>query len=86
MKIFQRNLYHFLQKSLQEQWVDVISGARQIGKTTLMKELVHYLEQQGTPEQHIIFLNLDNPELRTEITKKPSYFFTRIEEHFRQPL
>lgn len=86
MKIFQRNLYPLLHKSLQEPWVDVIIGARQIGKTTLMQQLIHSLPQQGIPEKNIILLNLDNPELRMEITKKPSYFFTLIEECFRQPL
>jgi uncharacterized protein len=41
-----------------------ISGARRVGKSTLLKQLINYLiEEQKIESQNIFFMNLENPFL-----------------------
>jgi len=50
-------------------------GARQTGKTTLMKRLSSYFQNKGIPDKHIFFFNLDDVLLRNEISA--DFYFIR---------
>mgnify|MGYP003287359926 CR=1 FL=1 len=39
----------------------VLSGARRIGKTTVMKQVISHLLSEGVVPQHIFYLSFDNP-------------------------
>ncbi len=54
--MIKRKLTNELKKHLQAKEISLIVGPRQAGKTTLMKELMGFLEQQG---KKTVFLNLD---------------------------
>ena len=51
-----RNIFDALINHLQAKEISLIIGPRQVGKTTLMKELKLHLERDG---QRTLFLNLD---------------------------
>lgn len=42
----------------------VLSGARRVGKTTILYQLIEELFKQGIPERNILYLSLDNPILK----------------------
>ncbi len=54
--MIKRNLFDLLVNHLSAKEITVIIGPRQVGKTTLMKELIKILNFQG---QKTVFLNLD---------------------------
>ncbi|MFA6291154.1 MAG: ATP-binding protein [Victivallales bacterium] len=54
--MIKRKLINELKSHLHAKEISLIVGPRQAGKTTLMKELMGFLEQQG---QKTLFLNLD---------------------------
>lgn len=39
----------------------VISGARRVGKTTVMRQLIAHLLEQGVPGTNILYISFDNP-------------------------
>lgn len=39
----------------------ILSGARRIGKTTVMKQVISHLLSEGVTPQHIFYLSFDNP-------------------------
>src|SRR3972149_3352247 len=51
-----RRLFETLKNHLPSKEISLIVGARQAGKTTLMKELISYVQKTG---EKTIFLNLD---------------------------
>ncbi len=55
MKLIKRKLFHELVKHLSAKEISIIVGPRQIGKTTLMKELIKHID----PAKKIVFFNLD---------------------------
>lgn len=57
MKIIKRNIKDEIIKHLQYKEFTIITGARQIGKTTLLLEIIEELRFKN---QKILFLNLDN--------------------------
>ena len=42
----------------------VLSGARRVGKTTIMYQLIGSLLQRGVPARNIVYLSFDNPILK----------------------
>lgn len=42
----------------------LLSGARQIGKTTLLLQVIQSLLSEGTPPEHILYATLDHPLLK----------------------
>ncbi len=39
----------------------VLSGARRVGKTTVMRQLIAHLLEQGVPAMNILYISFDNP-------------------------
>ncbi len=59
-----RRAYHETLEVLENQEVRrfvVLSGARRIGKTTVMRQIIAHLLQQGVNPLHIFYLSFDNP-------------------------
>ena len=42
----------------------VLSGARRVGKTTVMKQLIEKLIDDGTPAKNILYVSFDNPVIK----------------------
>lgn len=66
MGIIYRKIQPILEKSLNKGKILVIYGARQVGKTTLIKEM-----QKKNPTGSI-YLNCDQPDIREALTNKTS--------------
>jgi len=66
MQIIQRKIQDSVEKSLFKGKVVVILGARQVGKTTLVKEV-----QKKYPDNSI-YLNCDEPDIRSAFSNKTS--------------
>ena len=39
----------------------ILSGARRVGKTTVMRQLIAHLLEQGVPASNILYISFDNP-------------------------
>ena len=63
-----RNLYRSLLKHLDKKEYTVIIGARQTGKSTLMRQLETHCKSEQIP---FIFLNLENRNILYELDKSP---------------
>ncbi len=66
MKIIKRKIQDSIEKSLFKGKLVVIYGARQVGKTTLIKEM------QKNYFNKSIYINCDEPDMREALTKKTS--------------
>ena len=56
MTIIKRKLFDEIKEHLDKKEISLIVGPRQVGKTTIMKELKNYLEKEGGK---VLFLSLD---------------------------
>lgn len=61
-----------LQKHLKKPQHTVLIGARQLGKTTLVKQLVQYLQQK---KELIYYLTFENPTILNAINEHPNNIF-----------
>jgi hypothetical protein len=71
--ILQRDIQQSIQDNLFKGKVIVIYGARQVGKTTLVKEI------QGKYADQSLYLNCDEPDIRNALTHKTS---TELKAYF----
>ena len=85
-KFIKRTVYPLLMKGIKEKYISVVLGPRQTGKTTLVKKLINDLKSGGVPEKNILFLNFDDPELRTELARKPKNLLRKAEQFFGEPI
>ena len=72
-----RNLFAALQKHLDKKEFTILTGARQTGKSTLLKQLEDDCKQSGIPA---IFLNLENKSILAELNKSPLALFHFLPE------
>lgn len=56
MTIIKRKLFNEIKEHLDKKEISLIVGPRQVGKTTIMKELKGFLEKEG---EKVLFLSLD---------------------------
>jgi Predicted ATPase (AAA+ superfamily) len=63
-----RNLFAMLQKHLERKEFTILTGARQTGKSTILKQLEDDCKRSGFPS---VFLNLENKSILTELNKSP---------------
>ena len=63
-----RNLFATLQKHLEKKEFTILTGARQTGKSTLLRQLEDDCKQSGIPT---LFLNLENKSILTELNQSP---------------
>ena len=64
---------HRLPGLLNRKQIEVLIGSRRIGKTTLLKQFVKQLINDGVPQNNIFYLALDNPVISS----------TPVSEHLR---
>jgi len=63
MEMKERKVLKSLQKFMLLKEILVIRGARQVGKTTLMKMLMKWLREKGVPDDRIIYFDLEDIDL-----------------------
>ncbi|MGL2994076.1 ATP-binding protein [Flavobacterium sp. TSSA_36] len=70
--MIQRKKYSIIAKHLPKKEFTILIGARQIGKSTLLKQLFEDLNQKG---EIVYFLNLDRKEILNELNESPENLF-----------
>ena len=68
----QRKIFNELQKHLSSKRHTILVGPRQTGKTTLLKQLRNYCNEQGWPT---VYLDLEHKDIRDELDKMPGNIF-----------
>ena len=63
-----RNLFDTLKSHLEKREFTVLTGARQTGKSTLLRQLESFCKEQGNPT---FFINLENKNVLSELNKSP---------------
>ena len=63
-----RNLFDALTSHLEKKEFSIMTGARQTGKSTLLRQLDHFCKEQNIPT---VFLNLENKNVLPELNKSP---------------
>jgi len=66
--MIRRKLFEDLQPHLLKKEYSIITGARQTGKSTLLKQLEAYCKQMEMP---VVFLNLENKTILAELNENP---------------
>lgn len=66
--MIRRELFDTLQNHLPKSEFSIITGARQTGKSTLLRQLEEYCQQEGIPT---VFLNLENRVLLADLDSNP---------------
>jgi predicted AAA+ superfamily ATPase len=64
----ERHLYHQIIEHLDKKESSIITGARQTGKSTLLKQTADYCRKRDYP---IALLNLENKDILTELEQSP---------------
>jgi predicted AAA+ superfamily ATPase len=77
-KSFRRNLLSSVQAWLDDPDIIVVIGSRQVGKTTLLFQLIEQLISSGLDQRDVFYFNLDDPIL-LESLKSPVEFLEFIE-------
>ena len=67
LKEMKRTAYYEAEKIITNKSIRrfiVLSGARRVGKTTILYQLIQELLNKGINEKNILYLTLDNPILK----------------------
>ncbi len=70
-----RNLFAKLQQHLDKKEFTIITGARQTGKSTLMRQLSEYCKQNAVPN---VFLNLENKQVLNDLDMSPIHILSYL--------
>ncbi|MDP2928861.1 MAG: AAA family ATPase, partial [Candidatus Omnitrophota bacterium] len=73
----ERNIAHRLEQELGDPEILVLLGPRQVGKTTLLKELESYAKRQG---QKTVFFDLEQPQILADFNRSDSEIVKLISE------
>lgn len=68
-KFIKREIWQDLINQLEKKQITVLLGPRQVGKTTLIFQLINHLKKNGQPSKNIFYYNLDDIDLRGQIRK-----------------
>ena len=66
--MFKRKLFHELVAHLSKKEFTIVTGARQSGKSTLLRQLEDHCKQNNLP---VVFLNLENRSILSELSLSP---------------
>ncbi|MDR1729372.1 MAG: ATP-binding protein [Prevotellaceae bacterium] len=72
-----RNLFAKLQQHIKKKEFSIITGARQMGKSTLMRQLDEYCQKMNTPT---VFLNLENRAVLNDLNQSPLNLLSYLPE------
>ena len=67
--MIERNITQRLEQELGDPEILVLLGPRQVGKTTLLKELENYANRQG---QKTVFFDLEQPQILADFNRSDS--------------
>ncbi len=70
-----RYLYKNLEKHLKHKNYTILTGARQVGKTSLLKQLYQYLKRN---EEEVVLLNLENKTLLKKLNNNVKSVFDHV--------
>lgn len=73
--MFKRNILTQIAPFLNTKHIVLITGARQVGKTTL---LLYFKKQLEKKQKKCFYLNLENPDYKKELNKHPERIFNII--------
>ena len=76
--MIQRSIEERLYQSLQREEITILVGARQVGKTTVLRKIMNNLEQSG---KQVMFLNMDI-ESNARILHSQEHLVSRIQLEF----
>ncbi len=63
-----RRIESELKKSIFSDEILVLTGPRQVGKTSLCLRLIHYLlNEEKVPQEQIVYLDLEFPNILSEV-------------------
>lgn len=62
---YHRRDYYVLKGEIDSKPISAVGGPRQVGKTTLLYQLVEHLLESSVPPTHVLFVNFDLPGLTT---------------------
>ena len=65
----------------ESEMVKVITGIRRCGKSTIMKQIMEELEQQGVVQEHIIYLNFEDYKYRK--ISNPDALYEYVEDRIK---
>lgn len=74
MNYLNRDLTQELEKWLGRREILAIKGPRQGGKTTILKILKEYLEKKGIPPDNIVYLTLEDRDIRDAFSQDPKEY------------
>ena len=72
---YHRHIYDLLLQHCDKKQFTIITGARQTGKTTLLKELEKHLRVQG---KEVHYLTFENRAVLAEVNQHPDNLFRFI--------
>ncbi len=68
-----RNLFEYLVADLNTRSFIIITGARQVGKTTLLKQFLNDLQEQ---KHSVYYVNLEDPDFLDSLNEHPKNIFS----------
>jgi predicted AAA+ superfamily ATPase len=71
--MFRRKLYDKLIQHLPKKEFSIITGPRQTGKTTLLRQLEEYCRTEGFPT---LMINLENKSILSELSNRQSTMYS----------
>lgn len=74
--MFYRELYKKLEKHLNHKNYTIITGARQVGKTSLLKQLFQHLKSN---DEEVVLLNLENKALLNSLNSEVKSVFNHVQ-------
>ena len=75
--MFKRRLFQDLVNHLSKKEFTILTGARQTGKSTLLRQLEDYCKENSLP---VVFLNLENRSILAELNLSPLNVFKYLPE------
>lgn len=75
-----------VKRELDRPIISTVIGPRQVGKTTLLRQLIAGLKERGIPGNRIISLNFDDLELRSRLDENPGELGREVETRLGLPL
>ncbi len=86
-QLIRRSIQSKLIAQLSDSYIQILTGARRTGKTTLMLQCIdQLLHHQSTPPKNIFYLNFDDIELRSQLRSNPHLLLEIIELFSGKPI
>jgi hypothetical protein len=85
--LIRRSIQSKLIAQINNSFIQILTGARRTGKTTLMLQCIEYLlHHQNIPPKNIFYLNFDDIELRSQLKSNPHLLLEIVELFSGKPI